>query len=167
MENGFITVKMQLLLSALVLGVCTMAIHAQVQPAAEPEPLPLANPRLSLDPVTQTAQLTSAITEAFLPLEEDIPGIVDDMLTIADCESYGGKDGLLMHVGPDGELVKNPNSSAAGVFQVLLYLHRDDYANLGLDPRQVGDNIEFAKELVERRHKRGLSPYGDWECSHH
>ena len=72
---------------------------------------------------------------------------------------------MLMHIGPDGELVANHRSSAAGVFQVLLYTHQSDYEELGLDPRGVLDNIEFARKLVERRHLRGLNPYGDWQCT--
>ena len=101
----------------------------------------------------------------FAPLEPAIPGVVDAMIQIADCESYGGQDGMLMHIDPDGELVENPRSSATGVFQVLLYTHRDDYESLGLDPRSVLDNIKFARKLVERRYMRGLNPYEDWECS--
>jgi hypothetical protein len=152
------------LLMTLVLGVCTAAIHARIQPPVASQ-LALSNARLSTDPLTQTQQLKEEIIKIFTPLESAIPGVVTAMIRIADCESYGGYDGMLMHIGPDGELVKNPRSSAAGVFQVLLYTHRSDYEALGLDPRSVIDNIKFARKLVERRHVRGLSPYGDWECS--
>lgn len=152
------------LLLTLVLGVCTMAVHARIQPPVAP-PLPLSNARLSSDPDTQTQQIKEEIIKVFSPLEPVIPGVVATMIQIADCESYGGPDGRLMHIGPDGELVANPRSSATGVFQVLLYTHRDDYEALGLDPRSVVDNIAFARKLVERRHLRGLNPYGDWECS--
>jgi hypothetical protein len=72
---------------------------------------------------------------------------------------------MLMHIGPEGALVENSRSSAAGVFQVLLYTHRADYESLGLNPKGVLDNIYFARELVLRRHERGLNPYGDWECA--
>lgn len=150
---------------AAVLSVCVWSVYAQIQPAPEPQPLPLSNARLSPDPSTQTAQIISVIEQTFAPLEDDIPGVVESMIQIADCESYGGIDGMLMHKDPAGELVKNPRSSAAGVFQVLLYTHRSDYEDLGLDPRGVVDNIQFARKLVERRHERGLNPYGDWECS--
>jgi len=152
------------LLMTLVLGVCTMAVHARIQPPAVSQ-LALSNARLSSDPDAQTEQIKEEITKVFAPLEPAIPGVVEAMIRIADCESYGGQDGMLMHIGPDGELVENSRSSAAGVFQVLLYTHRDDYEALGLDPRGVLDNIKFARKLVERRHVRGLSPYGDWECS--
>jgi len=152
------------LLMTLVLGICTLAVHARIQtpPASQ---LALSNARLSEDPYTQTKQIKEEIIAVFTPLEPVIPGVVEAMIQIADCESYGGQDGLLMHIGPDGELVENSRSSAAGVFQVLLYTHRDDYEALGLDPRSVIDNIKFARKLVERRHLRELDPYGDWECS--
>jgi len=158
--------KLYIGLMVAVLAVCTAAVHARIQSPGALPPLPLSNARLSPDPAAQTAQLATLIQETFGPLEEDIPGVVDAMIDIADCESYGGNDGMIMHIGPDGELVKNPRSSAAGAFQVLLYLHRADYEQLGLDPRSVIDNVQFAKELVERRHARGLNPYGDWECAH-
>lgn len=149
---------------AFVLGVCTFAMHAKIQtPVAAP--LPLANSRLSSDPYAQTQQIKDEIVKEFAPLEPAIPGVVEAMIRIADCESFGGDDGLLMHIGPDGKLVANARSSAAGVFQVLLHTHQEDYEALGLNPRGVLDNIKFARELVERRHVRGLDPYGDWECS--
>ncbi len=151
-------------LMTLVLGVCTMAVHARIQPPVA-TPLALSNARLSSDPLAQTQQIKAEITKVFAPLEPAIPGVVEAMIRIADCESYGGPDGMLMHVGPDGELVENPRSSATGVFQVLLYTHRDDYEALGLDPRSVLDNIKFARKLVERRHIQGVDPYADWECS--
>jgi hypothetical protein len=152
------------LLMTLVLGVCTAAVHARIQPPVASQ-LALSNARLSSDPLAQTQQLKEEIVKVFSPLESAIPGVAEAMIRIADCESYGGQDGMLMHIGPDGELVENSRSSATGVFQVLLYTHRSDYEALELDPRSVIDNIKFARKLVERRQARGLNPYGDWECS--
>lgn len=152
------------LLMAAVLGVCTAAIHSRIETPVASQ-LALSNARLSAEPLVQTEQIKEEIKKVFAPLEPEIPGVVEAMTNIADCESYGGNDGMLMHIGPDGELIDNAHSSAAGVFQVLLYTHRPDYEELGLDPRSVLDNIQFARVLVERRHNRGLNPYGDWECS--
>ena len=152
------------LMMATILGVCTVAIHMRV-PSPVAAQLALSNARLSPDPLVQTDQIKEEITKVFAPLEPEVPGVVEAMIHIADCESYGGQNGMLMHINPDGELVENPYSSAAGVFQVLLYTHRDDYEALGLDPRSVLDNIKFARKLVERRVQRGLNPYGDWECA--
>lgn len=152
-----------LLMSAIV-GLCTAAIHARI-PTPTYSQLALSNARLSDDPYEQTKQIKAEIERIFQPLEQEIPGVVGAMINIADCESYGGNDGKLMHIGPDGNLVANHKSSAAGVFQVLLYTHQSDYEELGLNPVGVLDNIEFARELVTRRHMRGLDPYGDWECA--
>ena len=69
-----------------------------------------------------------------------------------------------MHIGPDGRLIKGATSDS-GVFQVLLYTHRDHYGSLGLDPRQVDDNIKFARVLVEGRLARGSWAYADWVCA--
>ena len=154
------------LLMAAVVALCTAAIHARI-PTPTYSQLALSNARLSEDPYVQTNQITAEIERIFQPLESEIPGVVEAMINIADCESYGGDDGKLMHIGPDGKLVANPKSSAAGVFQVLLYTHQSDYEELGLNPIGVLDNIEFARELVIRRHQRGLDPYGDWECAPH
>ena len=151
-------------LMVAVVGVCVAAVHYRIQPAPVAQ-LALSNARLSDDPYLQTEQIKQEITKVFAPLEPTVPGVVEAMIRIADCESYGGLDGMLMHIGPDGGLVENPHSSAAGVFQVLLYTHRSDYEELGLDPRGVIDNIWFARKLVERRLQRGLSPYGDWQCA--
>jgi len=151
-------------LMTAVIGVCLAAIHSRIQPPPVTQ-LALSNARLSGDPYQQTNQIKTEIRRVFSPLETLIPGVTEAMIKIADCESYGGDDGMLMHIGPDGELVANHRSSAAGVFQVLLYTHQSDYQELGLDPRGVLDNIEFARKLVERRYLRGLNPYGDWQCT--
>jgi len=157
-------VAAHLLLMVAVLCVCIASVYARI-----PEPtmsqLALSNARLSADPDEQTEQITKEIKKVFAPLEPSIPGVVEAMLQIADCESYGGRDGMLMHIGPDGELIENPDSSAAGVFQILLYTHRSDYEAMGLNPQSVMDNILFARKLVERRHSSGLNPYGAWECA--
>jgi hypothetical protein len=152
------------LLMAATVGLCTVAIHARI-PTLTYSQLALSNARLSDDPYLQTKQIKAEIERIFGPLEVEIPGAVEAMINIADCESYGGRDGMLMHIDPDGVLVANPKSSAAGVFQVLLYTHQSDYAAMGLNPIAVLDNIYFARELVLRRHQTGHNPYKDWECA--
>ena len=78
------------LLMALVLGVCTAAVHARIQPPVASQ-LALSNARLSSDPLAQTKQIKEEITKVFSPLESAIPGVVEAMIRIADCESYGGR----------------------------------------------------------------------------
>jgi hypothetical protein len=122
----------------------------------------LANSDLSLDPVEQATQVDAMIAVVFEPLEPKIPGIVDKMVDIADCESNRNQ------LRPDGSLKENsdPDSSAAGVFQILLITHRPDYERKNLNPVEVADNIRFARYMVERKHRRGReNVYEDWECA--
>jgi len=125
----------------------------------------LDNGELSLDPAEQTEQIESMIEIVFEPMEKKVPGIIKKMTKIADCESYGGNDGLIMHIKSDGALARNSKSTATGAFQVLLGYHRKTYSKLGLDPRQVEDNLLFARFLVEGRISRGQWAYADWECA--
>ena len=127
-------------------------------------PVMIQNAELSLDPLEQTEQIAAMIEVVFEPLEQDVPGIVDKMIAIADCESYGGNDGILMHIDTNGRLIKGATSDT-GVFQVLLNTHRDHYRRYGLDPREVADNIKFARVLVEGRLARGSWAYADWVCA--
>lgn len=146
--------------SSLICAVATAATLMATTAMAEM----LDNSELSLDPATQTVQIVEMIETVFEPLAAQVPGVVAQMISIADCESYGGRDGMIMHLDPSGELVYNPSpkSSAAGVLMVLLITHRPTYTQLGLDPTQVGDNIVFGRYLVEGRLQRGLEPFGDW-----
>lgn len=122
----------------------------------------LKNEDLSLDPNTQTAQIKEVIEAEFADLG---PQVVKKAIRIADCESYGGRDGLIMHIGPDGKLVRNPKSSAGGVFQTLLKTHGPTARKLGLDLTQVSDNVKFARYLVDGRRSRGQHMFADWVCT--
>lgn len=120
----------------------------------------LDNNELSANPAVQAEQIETMIEVVFEPLEPQVPGIVDKMMDIAQCES------TMQHLLPNRRLVRNTKSSAAGVFQVLLVLHRPDYQKLGLDPRNVSDNIEFSAYLVERKIRQGRrNVFEDWVCA--
>lgn len=77
------------------------------------------------------------------------------MLTIAKCESTG-----LIHWLPDGSLRPNSagESSAAGVFQVLLKKHREMYEKIGLDMHDIDDYMKF---VVYLKKTQGFSA---WQC---
>lgn len=164
--------KLRSLWCTIALVAIPFATNASAQPAMtgevikqlEADPVMIENDQLSLDPVEQTQQIAAMIEVVFKPLEPKVPGIVNKMTAIADCESYGGRDGLMMHVNPDGQIIKGATSDT-GVFQVLLYTHRKHYTRYGLDPRQVDDNIKFARILVEGRLARGSWAYADWVCA--
>lgn len=121
----------------------------------------LDNEQLSLDPTEQKEQLEVMIEVVFKPLEQKVPGIVSKMKNIADCESN------IQHLLPDGSLKVNPDpdSSASGVFQVLLITHRPDYQRIDLDPRNAADNVKFARYMVERKLRSGRPPFEDWVCT--
>ncbi len=79
------------------------------------------------------------------------------MLHIANCESTG-----LIHREPDGSLLRNRDgSSARGVFQVLMRVHQDEFARLGLDPNNDEHYFRYARLLYEQN---GTQP---WNASRH
>jgi hypothetical protein len=88
------------------------------------------------------------------------------MIRIADCESYGGRDGLIMHIDSDGQLIRNAvTGRARGVFQIVPNPHDRMAASMGLDVTKVADNIEYSLFLVTDRIRMGDSPYEDWVCA--
>ena len=125
------------------------------------DPVMITNDELSLDPAVQTKQIEAMIEVAF---EDKGPAVVKRMIKIADCESYGGShDGMIMHIGTDGDIVENdaPNSSATGALMVLLVTHREEYTRLDLDPKQVAENIVFGRRLMDMRESWGHWQFAD------
>lgn len=73
---------------------------------------------------------------------------------IASCESQ------FRQFGKNGEVIKNPHSSAVGVFQIMSSIHSslaDD--KLGLDINTLQGNAAYARYLYERQ---GTKP---WDSS--
>jgi len=126
----------------------------------------LDNSELSLDPAKQTDQIEAMIETVFEPLEEKVPGVVKKMIKIADCESYGGRDGLIMHIDKAGKLIRNAKTKRArGVFQIVPNPHDKMAASMGLDVTKVSDNIQYSRFLVEDRLRMGDKPFTDWVCA--
>lgn len=126
----------------------------------------LDNDDLSSDPAVQTQQIETMIEVVFEPLEKKVPGVVKKMIKIADCESYGGRDGLIMHVDQSGQLIRNTETKRArGVFQIVPNPHDKMAASMGLDVVQVSDNIQYSRFLVEDRIRMGDDPFEDWVCA--
>ena len=82
------------------------------------------------------------------------------MEIIAACESTGSPK-RIKHWNEDGSLVANPDSSARGALQTLVYLHRKRIAELGLDMNNIDDYMRFVKDLKKRQ------GYGAWNPSRH
>lgn len=75
------------------------------------------------------------------------------MIAIADCESH------FTQLDKDGKVVKNPNSSAVGVFQIMASIHAtsaDD--TLGLNIYTLQGNAAYARYLYE---SQGTAPWRD------
>ena len=150
--------RLSTLICALALVATTTATIANAEM--------LDNSDLSLDPVAQTEQIETMIEIVFEPLEPKVPGVVEKMIQIADCESYGGRDGLIMHVDYSGNLIRNHETGRArGVFQIVPNPHDKMAASLGLDVTEVSDNISYSRFLVEDRIRMGDNPFSDWVCA--
>jgi len=70
---------------------------------------------------------------------------------IASCESQ------FRQYGKDGQVVRNPNSSAVGVFQIMSSIH-SSFADekLGLDISTLQGNVAYARYLYD---KEGTKPW--------
>ena len=66
------------------------------------------------------------------------------MIEIASCESH------FTQFGKDGQVVKNPNSTAVGVFQIMSSIHAS-FADkkLGVDIYTIQGNLAYAKYLYD------------------
>lgn len=76
------------------------------------------------------------------------------MIAVAKCESE------FRQFDKDGKILKNPTSSAIGIFQIMASIHQDSAdADLGLDITNIQGNAAYARYLYE---KQGTAP---WESS--
>ena len=69
----------------------------------------------------------------------DVPVMID----IARCESQ------FKQFDKRGSVVKNPNSSAIGIFQIMSSLHSDTAADMGFDIRSIDGNLAYARYLYD------------------
>lgn len=76
------------------------------------------------------------------------------MAEIAKCESQ------FRQFGKDGKVIKNPGSTAVGVFQIMASIH-DEFADdkLGLDIYSLQGNAAYARYIYDRQ---GTKP---WDAS--
>jgi hypothetical protein len=76
-----------------------------------------------------------------------------EMLYVANCESRG----LIHREG--GTLVKNQSgTSAQGVFQVLMRIHKPEMRKMGLSPNNTEDYLTYVRHLYDTY---GMSPWAD------
>lgn len=74
------------------------------------------------------------------------------MIAIAKCESE------FRQFDKDGKVLKNPNSSAMGVFQIMASVHEETASKLGFNIYELEGNMAYARHLYE---KQGTKP---WEA---
>jgi len=93
-----------------------------------------------------------------LPQAETVKEYVDNyfkdepvMITIADCESH------FTQYGSDGDVLKNPASSAVGVFQIMSSIHASMAdEELGIDIDTLQGNVAYAQYLYQTE---GTAPW--------
>lgn len=73
------------------------------------------------------------------------------MIAIAECESQ------FRQFDKDGKILKNPTSTAIGIFQVMASIHQEHAdTDLGLDITNIQGNAGYARYLYE---KQGTTPW--------
>ncbi|MBN2094016.1 MAG: hypothetical protein JW740_01445 [Candidatus Zambryskibacteria bacterium] len=76
---------------------------------------------------------------------------------ISGCESGNGTPGSGRQFDDEGNLIKNPNSSAVGKYQILASKHEERAKSLGFDIKTLQGNENYAKYLYNE------SGTEDWE----
>lgn len=124
--------------------------HKIPEPLPLPKKLPPGVKCLDDCPLIEPEQEVAYVERKVRDVFKDTPVLVE----IARCESH------FRHYNPEtGEVLKNPNSSALGVMQVMESYHAEPARNLGLDIRDLEGNLYYAKSLYETQ---GTTP---WESS--
>jgi hypothetical protein len=100
------------------------------------------NPAAVQQPLPQ-AQTTEAYVNTYFANEPV-------MIAIASCESH------FHQYNPDGTLVKNPKSTAVGVFQIMDSVHSEVAADLGIDIYTTQGNAAYAQYLYQHA---GTAPW--------
>jgi hypothetical protein len=101
-----------------------------------------ANAQALAQPMPQAQTVEQYVREYF----DDEPVMIE----IARCESQ------FRQFDKDGKILKNPNSSAVGVFQIMSSIHADNGLGLQIDTLQ--GNAAYAKYLYD---KQGTAPWND------
>ncbi len=103
-------------------------------------------PQPSVGNVPATMPAAQTVKEYVEIYFADAPVMID----IARCESQ------FRQFDKKGNVVKNPNSTAMGIFQIMSSLHKDTAADMGMDILSIQGNLEYARYLYE---KEGTKPW--------
>lgn len=87
------------------------------------------------------------------PLEQYVEIYFADepiMIEIAQCESR------MRQFDSKGSILKNPNSSAIGLMQIMSSVHSDTADKLGIDIYTIQGNLAYARHLYD---EQGVAPW--------
>ncbi len=100
---------------------------------------------------------SNTLTVALMPEPQTVEEYVRDyfadtpvLAEIAKCESQ------FRHFDKKGNLLKNPNSTAIGAFQIMSSIHYTQADKLGLNINTLQGNLAYAKYLYD---KQGTKPW--------
>jgi hypothetical protein len=111
----------------------------------------------SATPVAQAQTITQPMPQA-QSVEQYVQTYFADepiMYAIAGCESH------YRQYDTDGSVLKNPHSSAVGLFQIMTSTHAADAASLGIDLYTMQGNAAYAQYLYD---KQGTAPWTSSEA---
>lgn len=127
-------------------------------------PVPVIGLALAFQALVPTASTSATLVATpaavVMPLHQSVEEYVREqfkdapiMIDIARCESR------FRQYDSKGAVLKNPTSSAMGVFQVMASIHANAAkTNLGLDIYSLEGNVDYARYLYERQ---GTTPWND------
>lgn len=120
-------------------------------------PVTTAAENAPADVLSNTETQTSYLREVIIDHFPD-PSVAAIMIAIAACESNGEPDGNIIHWTSSGALLPNKEgSSARGMFQVLMGLHRPEMEARGLTPEHLDEYMQYVQYLYERN-----NGFHDW-----
>jgi hypothetical protein len=96
---------------------------------------PVVNAQTLAQPMPQSQTVEEYVNDYFA--DEPV------MIAIAGCESH------FRQYDKDGSVLKNPNTSAIGVMQIMSSVHNERAADLGIDIYTTQGNLAFAKYLYD------------------
>jgi hypothetical protein len=111
--------------------------------AAFTAPVALADSAAIVPPTVQNPETMREYVQEYF---KDTPILA----AIAECESH------MRQFGKDGEVIKNPKSTAIGVMQIMSSLHIETAEELGLDITTTEGNLAYAQYLYD---KQGTKPW--------
>lgn len=104
------------------------------------------------EPVQEIKEVKEVVVLSVKEKVEQVFFDAPEMVRIAGCESG------YRHLKPDGEVLVSPTGDY-GVMQINAASHQKRMEELGLDIRDIDDNLAYARKLYD---EQGSSP---WVCA--